>query len=524
MKKFVKKEIPKEKRKTGVLLFFILILNLLLALLLFDPKLSTGGDNATYIVLAKSIISGKGFRDLSAPGEPFHTQYPFGYPLLLAPLLLLFPQNFIPLKFLSLLLGTGSLLLFFHLFKNRVEPFILIISLLLLALNPDLLEFSHWELSEIPYLFFSLLSLFLLIIGMTRNPSLNPTLLTGLVSMMLTYYIRSIGLALILAALVFLIYKRNFKLFFFLLFFAFLIAFPWFFRNQRINPGQNEYLSQFLMRDPYNPDAGLLSSAEFIERFFTNLKIYFFSVIPAITLPFFSSLLPSSFTLFLSLVVTGLILIGIYVLIKNRVGLTEFYLLFYLGIALIWPSVWSDRRFLIPVIPFLIFPFVLGIKTILGKMISHFWPILFVPLLSLLVLANLQVLLSQIPENLRLLSQYRKGEVMAGYSPDWFNYYKAAEWVKSNTLSSSIVMSRKPSLFFLRSERKGICYPFTSNPKQILSAIDEQGVSYVIVDSFRWTGTTRRYLIPAIERYPERFEIVYVTPEPKTYILKVKRG
>jgi hypothetical protein len=61
----------------------------------------------------------------------------------------------------------------------------------------------------------------------------------------------------------------------------------------------------------------------------------------------------------------------------------------------------------------------------------------------------------------------------------------------------------------------------TSNRDEVYSFIQNQNVDYIIVDSFFWTGTTSRYLIPVLQERGKDFEIVFVTQDPKTFILKV---
>ncbi|MRR10457.1 hypothetical protein EG831_10380, partial [bacterium] len=56
-----------------------------MSLLLFDPKPFVGGDNAAYVALARSLAGGTGFSEIWTPQGGAHTQYPFGFPLLLAP-------------------------------------------------------------------------------------------------------------------------------------------------------------------------------------------------------------------------------------------------------------------------------------------------------------------------------------------------------------------------------------------------------------------------------------------------------
>ncbi len=60
-----------------------------LAGLTFDPKPSTGGDDATCVPLARARASGQGLFEMWTVGTPARVQHPFGFPLLLAPLVAL---------------------------------------------------------------------------------------------------------------------------------------------------------------------------------------------------------------------------------------------------------------------------------------------------------------------------------------------------------------------------------------------------------------------------------------------------
>ena len=77
--------------------------------------LPVGGfyDDAFYVVLAKSIATGHGYRNLNLPGTPFATHYPPGYPLLLALLWSIgpsFPGNVLLFKLANVLfLGVAAL-------------------------------------------------------------------------------------------------------------------------------------------------------------------------------------------------------------------------------------------------------------------------------------------------------------------------------------------------------------------------------------------------------------------------------
>ena len=63
-------------------------------------------DDAIYVVLAKALASGDGFRMINMPGAPHATHFPPAYPLLLAALWKLypsFPDNIVLFKFANTL-------------------------------------------------------------------------------------------------------------------------------------------------------------------------------------------------------------------------------------------------------------------------------------------------------------------------------------------------------------------------------------------------------------------------------------
>ena len=68
--------------------------------------IGAGGDDAMYLVLAKSLATGQGYHSINVPGAPANTHFPPGYPALLAALWRLspsFPRNVILFKAFNIL-------------------------------------------------------------------------------------------------------------------------------------------------------------------------------------------------------------------------------------------------------------------------------------------------------------------------------------------------------------------------------------------------------------------------------------
>ncbi|MXX37886.1 MAG: hypothetical protein F4Z85_07385, partial [Gemmatimonadetes bacterium] len=78
--------------------FFIVAATFLLGIWTFDAKLSLSGDNAEFITLARSLAQGEGLLHINSPDPKPATKYPFGFPLLLAPLAWAFPGEWVPMK------------------------------------------------------------------------------------------------------------------------------------------------------------------------------------------------------------------------------------------------------------------------------------------------------------------------------------------------------------------------------------------------------------------------------------------
>ena len=121
-------------------------------------------DDAIYVITAKALAQGKGYRLIDLPNSPLQTKYPILYPALLAIIWKIwpsFPQNLIAMQGLSLLAGAGTVALS-YLFLVRfgyASRGVALIAAMFCATSVFFLYFSTLTLSETPYALISILAL-----------------------------------------------------------------------------------------------------------------------------------------------------------------------------------------------------------------------------------------------------------------------------------------------------------------------------------------------------------------------------
>ena len=61
--------------------------------------------------------------------------------------------------------------------------------------------------------------------------------------------------------------------------------------------------------------------------------------------------------------------------------------------------------------------------------------------------------------------------------------------------------------------------PSKSDPEAFLQKIDEMGITHILVDQMGYSSVGR-YLVPAIQQYPNRFKVLIQLPNPETYLIE----
>ena len=470
-----------------------------MGILLFDANLSLTGDNAQFINLGRSLAEGYGLSE-TIEGEPIpHTKYPFGFPLLLAIVHILFPGNLIALKSLVVLLYAISIPLTYLLIRQfAAPPLSLGVSALCLA-SSLLLDFSHQVMSEIPFLLFSLIALLLL--HRAQKSSTLSTLAPAIIAIIAAYYIRSAGIILIGTGILYFALHKKWKEAGLIAAGSFLLALPWQIRNASL--GGTPYIQQLLSINPYRPEEGMLTLTTLTERILANLELYGLKIIPYI-------LLPSSIDThyFVGAVFSALILYGLIAgLIKRHLLIV--YLTCYLILYILWPYVWSDTRFLVPAIPIFFYAILTSMDELLRLLARALKK---TSSRAGIVLFFLFLLGSNIYETNNL------AEYTGQLSPEWSNYFIAAEWIKDNTEPDAKIACRKPYLMNAIANRKATGYAWKA-PDQVIAEFEQKNIEIVVIDQIGFRSTPE-FLVPAVQAHANRFRILHIVRDPDTFVLK----
>jgi hypothetical protein len=484
----------------------------------FSPEFSTNGDNAKYFALGQALFSGQGYRNVALVDQPVETQYPVVFPFLLG-LISLFSTSPLLAKIVMAFLPIVITYLCFILF-SRSPVYLLFPLLLLLAFSRLMADYAIILMSEIPYLLAVCMS-FVLLEKSIRNPRSKALFWTAQIVALLPVHCRSLGLAFSGAWIAGNLLDRRYR--YALVHIALFLATSILFKI--VTSWENPYVMHLFLKNSYNPDLGYVSLYEMVERIGKNIVKYSRHIVPQVLFPLPRIGKDAQFLLVIrAVVVDSLCITGLIKNLSSKRRLFGIYTVLYFGLLSIWQWQWSSERFIVGVLPFLYFFFIEGIFLLL-------WGVR-----RLFSKQAYSEFLSTTPRRVRTIAwviivcviganiyyNAAKSQNRRTIRPEWRHFYSCADWIRYNTEKDAVVMSRKPQLFYLRSKRRGVIYPFTHDVDRVIEAMKEHTVTHVVLDNFSWTKTTARYLFPAISSHPEHFNVVYALDNPSTLVLEFK--
>ena len=474
-------------------IFLLFIVFFVLNIFLIDNKIGIGEDDAEYIILARSLINGTGYRNIYSPLKNFHIYHPPLFPIFISILILIFGEKIFIFKIFCLFCFLISVFILLKNFKYFNKNYLY--SVFLFLFSPLSFILCREIVSEGLFLVFSFSFLFYFKKYLDKN--INFYFFIVLLSAIFSFYTRLIGFALIFGSFIFLFIDKRRKKIFLLLFFSIIFILPWIF---------------WILKNISDSFFYNLLKEDFLIRLIKNATIYFGKVIAdAIFYPHFYYITKKDL-LFLLKFFIGLLLslFFIFGFLKNfcKFKIISFYIIFYFLILIIWP--YQEPRFLWPIFIFIIFFILEGIDFIFKKNVSKIKNIFFI-----------LIILSTLSGDLRII--YKTSNL---YSEEEYSFLEALSWIKNNTPKESIIISRKPRATFFHTDRLSISYPNTKDVYKALLFIKDIKANFVILDSIGskykdfnlWRSDI--FLRPVIESYPMNFHLVFKTKDSKTKIYK----
>jgi hypothetical protein len=494
------------RQRFGVLTAALAALHLLLALLVLEPAPHTGGDNGVYVTLAQSILHDGSYRNVHEAGAPRHTQYPPGFPLLLALAMLLGLRSWVQLKLVIVVLSAVAVAASVLWIARRGRPRLALGVGLLLAVSPAALEQSHWVLSDTPFWAFTMLAL----LAYERLPAgRRSRFALAVACTVAAYFTRSAGLPLVVAALLFLGLRRQHMRAAVLAVAVGVPAAVW----ALLGVGSVDYVSQFWLINPYAPELGTIGPVDLAMRAAENVRRYV-----NIHLPMLLVGAATPVPIALSATVTAFAIFG-WARWLGRRGVAELLLPLYLGLIVVWPEVWSGERFLLPVLPILLFyagdAFVRLVRYLNRRVTTAAGA----AVVGALVLLAMPALAAHIHRGTVCMAHYRAGQPYACLEEEWLDFYAAAGWAAGRLPDDAVVLSRKPSLFYVASGIPGSYFPLTSEPDELFRRARVLGARYLLFD--RVDALAQAYVAPILLQRPDAFCVLTYSGQTGTVLFGI---
>lgn len=500
---------PAGRRIRWLVVAAVLLVQIGVMLAVFNPSPHSGGDNAGYLNLAYSLVEEGAYLDLHDPALPGHTKYPPLFPMILAAAIVLGARSWITFKLLSAVFTTLGVLFAFAWVEERRGPLFAAGVALILSFSDAFLWSSHWILSDPPFVMLTFFALWAL--DRVEDPggggrwAAGRWIALGAGAAVAAYFTRSAGLPLVAAVGGWLLLRRRFRA---AGAFAALFgvpAFLWWLRARTITGGA--YLSEFLLVNPYQPGLGRAGPLDFVVRILTNLREYVTLHIPGGLTGF-----EGTWVAVLGVALVGLAGAGWLRRLRTRATPAELFVPFYLGLILLWPSVWSGDRFVLPLYPFLLFYAGEMVVTLGRRVGKGTAPVLGV-LAVLAFVAPAGWVWWDSGRNTRACwSLVRTTGAFGCYRARLREFVSAARWSGENLPAGSVVISRKPRLFFTLSGLRGRAYPLEDDAELFFRTAREAGAGYVVVDYL--DGLSRYYLVPVVSERAGAFCAVVSWGDP----------
>ena len=499
-------------------------------------------DDGIYAAVAKSLAAGEGYSIASLPTSPAQTKYPFLYSLVLSFIWKLdprFPENLILLKAFNVacLVGIFILSFVFYIRKVRKIEWDALLFAILVVFNPVLFSFAEFLLSDV---LFSLLILVVLAFFSEIEEGNSTSLLrvAAFASLIgLIFLTKPAGLPLAIAGSLGFIVRRHYRSLLLYAVILLMIVSPWFWWVATHSGDVKNALFSYYVRHDHSHVA-LISiwsnPTGAFEIIWANLNY----IKDSLTYILVMGRVPG-----LSIVVLALLALGSWRSFRKESVFLNSFILLYVFMLIVWP--WHPLRYLLPMVPLVIFLFFQGIYGLrdfvaaircLGRWKTVSLAVAHVPLVFH-VAFELIWLSHYLPRTAQQLVRLPYG-IQVPYGLDGFA--ETFDWIKKNTDESAVLATAYDPTYYLYTGRKAIrpgfhkpesyFYPYgRANPDVGLAStvkknLTELGADYLIVDriaGFAEQSAQEKLMMELLQLYPRQPDLVFASQDSfhKVYAL-----
>lgn len=488
------------EKRLNFFLWFGLIFTVLFSFLLFDIRVTPGGDDSTYISRAFEFVHEFKYPSYQGPL----------YPMVLSPFIALFGINLPLLKSLSVIFLAIGAWLFFKAFRNRIPSTLLVFTFFLLSFNYYMLYFGSQTYNEA--FFVMLQAMLFLVMGkffVTDEPvtAFKPYVWLGFV-LFLMCNTKSVAFAALAAVLGYFLFTGKWKSIVLTMggFLTFFI--PWEILKRIIwKTAGLQFSNQatsLMYKDFYNPTKGNEDFVGFLQRILDNSNLYlskhffkFLGLRPEVTgdppMPIEIAPILTFFTV--------VIFVAAFIMVfrKNKMLLlTGIYIgSMLLASFIILQKQWDQWRLIIIYFPLMLLFTFTAFYYLFKKPDLKSFQFVLPGLLVLFFFTSFGVTSKNVTVQQEIISKNLKGNYLYGWTPDWQNFILMSKWAGENVPKDYQIASRKVDISFIYGQRK--FYPIYKVPNSTLDSIlkpVKDSSSYVIVHIKKLAESTERGDLP----------------------------
>jgi len=491
-------------------LIIVMALATVIYALSINGFLEIADDNAHFVILARSLASGKGYTFTADPTDHPDVQYPPLFPVMLAPVAYLAPGNLVALKCVSLFFMVSAIWPLYALLRRSTGEGWARAVTVLWAVSPSVVVFSHMVMVEALYCAVSFTALCLMekeYDGELRAPTHWVLMIFFLAA---AFYTRLLGVSLLLTALFVIGTRRSAWLTTGLIVILGVVTAPWFIRGAQVGM---RYADEFRY---YTPDVS--SMAEWVGSNIFHLldrdlpDLLFYPILTPITaeskwwamkLLFGTALAIFIIIGFISRLHGAGWTGGFWSLLRN-IRPIEMYVLIYLGMCMGWNRYFP--RHYMPLMAFFWLYLFLGIDSVLGRVAVKSSSIRMEKAGAALFLA---ALLAAGAGSAREIYKRRTNFQI----PSIASLVQAADWVRSNVRKEELILSRRWRwTYVMTGGIRGIGLWDPGEPEHDIALVRSSGARYLLLDDtppFYDTGQGRWDRLLAY--YGKHFQPVFST-------------